>query len=245
MIVGHPKWPRAAILSKIKKMIKIRMDLKWPEMPSKVNFGHPKWPIDQKWPEMQSKVIFFGHPKWPPKKKILYRSEMARIAIESEFQTSKMADRSEMARNAIKSDFRTSKIPYLSKMARNAFESEFRTSKMADGSLFAKKYNKIRIDLKWPEMRSKVNFGHPKWPTPLCQKAKKIKVSYQSEMARNPFESEFRTSKVADGSHFVKNFPKNKVAYRSEMAKNAIKSEFRSSKMAAGSHFVTKIVVLI
>ena len=35
---------------------------------------------------------------------------MARIAIESEFQTSKMADRSEMARNAIKSDFRTSKM---------------------------------------------------------------------------------------------------------------------------------------
>ena len=30
--------------------------------------------------------------------KNLYRSEMARIAIESELQTSKMADRSEMAR---------------------------------------------------------------------------------------------------------------------------------------------------
>ena len=57
---------------------------------------------------MPSKVNF-GHPIWPPKK-ILYRSEMARIAIESEFQTSKMADRSEMARNAIKSDFRTSKM---------------------------------------------------------------------------------------------------------------------------------------
>ena len=45
------------------------MDLKWPEMPSKVNFGHPKWPIDQKWPEIQSKVIF-GHPKWPPKNSV-------------------------------------------------------------------------------------------------------------------------------------------------------------------------------
>ena len=32
-------------------------------------------------------------------------NEMAGIAIESEFQTSKMADRSEMARNAIKSYF--------------------------------------------------------------------------------------------------------------------------------------------
>ena len=80
------------------------MDLKWPKM-TKVNSGHPIWPIDQKWPEMQSKVIF-GHPKWPPKKTIKFCiDEMARIAIESEFHTSKLADRSEMARNAIKSDF--------------------------------------------------------------------------------------------------------------------------------------------
>ena len=57
------------------------------KMSLKVNFGHPIWPVDQKWPEMQSKVIF-GHPKWPPKT-FLYQSEMARIAIESEFQSSK------------------------------------------------------------------------------------------------------------------------------------------------------------
>ena len=44
-------------------------------------------------------------------KKNLYRSEMARIAIDSEFQTSEMADRSEMDRNPLKSDFRTYKIP--------------------------------------------------------------------------------------------------------------------------------------
>ena len=117
------------------------MDLKWPEMPSKVNFGHLKWLIDQKWPEMQSKVIL-GHPKCLRKIIILYRSEMARIAVESEFQTFNMADRSKIARNAI--------------------ESEFRTSKMADGSHFVKKF-KLRIDLKWPEIQSKVNFGHPKW----------------------------------------------------------------------------------
>ena len=60
----------------------LRINLKWPEMRSKVNFGHPKWPIDLKWPEI------FRHPKW----------------------TSKMADRSEIAINAIKSDFRTSKM---------------------------------------------------------------------------------------------------------------------------------------
>ena len=29
---------------------------------------------------------------------------------------------------------------------------------------------KFRIDLKWPEMRPKVIFGHPKWPRqPFCK----------------------------------------------------------------------------
>ena len=59
-------------------------------------------------------------------------------------------------------------------------------------------------------------------------------------MARNAIESEFRTSKVADGSHLSIISIQIKVAYRSEMAKNAIKSEFRTSKMADGSHFVKK-----
>ena len=105
------------------------MDLKWPEMPSKVNFGHPIWPIDQKWPEMRSKVIF-GHPKWPPKKnnKILYRSEMARNTIECEFRTSKMTDGSHFVKKIQKKI----KVAYRSEVARNAIESEFRTSKMAD-----------------------------------------------------------------------------------------------------------------
>ena len=51
-------------------------------------------------------------------------------------------------------------------MARNVIQSEFRTSKMADGSHFVKNFQKkikLIIDLKWSEMRSKVNFGHPKW----------------------------------------------------------------------------------
>ena len=56
------------------------------------------------------------------KKLILYQSEMARIAIESEFRKSQMADRSEMARNVM--------------------ESEFRTSKMAAGSHFVKNFQK-------------------------------------------------------------------------------------------------------
>ena len=50
-------------------------------------------------------------------------------------------------------------------MARNAIKSDFRSSKMAAGSHFANKIKqKLRIDLKWREMLSKVIFGHPKWP---------------------------------------------------------------------------------
>ena len=39
-------------------------------------------------------------------------------------------------------------------------------SKMATGGHFVKKIEKkeLRIELKWPEMRSKVICGHPKWP---------------------------------------------------------------------------------
>ena len=124
---------------------------------------------------------------------------MAKIAIESEFQTSKMADRSEMDRNAIKNGRRkNNKILYRSEMAKIAIESDFRTSKMSAGGHFVKIYKKkkLRIDLKWPEMRSKVNFGHPKWPTAaiLSKMSKKIEVAFRSEMARNAIESEFRTS---------------------------------------------------
>ena len=40
--IGLPKWPPAAILKKKSKK-KLRIDLKWREMHSKVIFGHPKW----------------------------------------------------------------------------------------------------------------------------------------------------------------------------------------------------------
>ena len=52
-------------------------------------------------------------------------------------------------------------------------------------------------------------------------------------------QREFRTSKMADGSHFVFFFLK--VAYSSEMARNATESDFRTSKMTAGSHFAKKL----
>ena len=72
---------------------------------------------------------------------------------------------------------------YRSEIARNSIESEFRTSKMADGSHYVKNFQKkekFHIDLKWPEMRSKVNFGHPKFPPAaiLSKKFQKTKIPY-------------------------------------------------------------------
>ena len=62
------------------------------------------------------------------------------------------------------------KVAYWSEMARNAIKIDFRSSKMP----FCEKKLKLRIDLKWREMRSKVIFGHPKWP-PAAIWWKKIK----------------------------------------------------------------------
>ena len=60
---------------------------------------------------------------------------------------------------------------------------------------------------------------------------KKRKFRLDLNMARNAIKCEFRTSKVADASHFVKISKNIKVAYRSEMARNAFKREFRTSNM--------------
>ena len=94
------------------------------------------------------------------------------------FGLSKMAEGSHFVKN-----FQKTKVEYRSEMARNAIESEFRTSKMAEGSHFVKNFQKkqkLSIDLKWPEMRSKVNFGHPKWPTAavLSKKINNNKIPY-------------------------------------------------------------------
>ena len=90
---------------------------------------------------------------------------------------------------------------------------------------------KQKHSVKWPEMWSKVNLGHPKWPTAviLSKISKQIKVAYRSEMARNAIKSEFRSSKMGAGGHFVKKKYK-KVSYWSEMARNAIEISFRHPK---------------
>ena len=72
------------------------------------------------------------------------RSEMARNAIESDFRTSKMAAKKKAvwiwngSEIAIESEFQTSKMADRSEMARNAIESDFRTSKMFTGGHFEK-----------------------------------------------------------------------------------------------------------
>ena len=70
---------------------------------------------------------------------------------------------------------------------------------MAAGSYLKKNTKKLRIDLKWREMRWKVIFGHPKWtPAAILWNffLRKMKVAYYSEMARNAIESGFQSSKI-------------------------------------------------
>ena len=106
------------------------------------------------------------------------------------------------------------KVAHWSEMARNAIESDFRSSKMAASSHFVNKIltKKLHIDLKWREIRSKVIFGHPKWlpAAILWNEYNKIKVAYWSEMARNAIKSDFRSSKMAAGSHFLNKIKINK-----------------------------------
>ena len=63
-------------------------------------------------------------------------------------------------------------------------------------------------------------------------------------MARNAIESDFQSSKMAAGGHFVKNY-KKRVAYESKMARNALESDFQPTKMAAGGPFEIKSCLLI
>ena len=72
------------------------------------------------------------------------------------------------------------KVAYRSEMTRNTIESYFRTSKMAAGGHFVKNFKKkkFRLDLKWPKMPSKVNFGHPKWPIDLKWPEMRSKVNF-------------------------------------------------------------------
>ena len=84
-----------------------------------------------------------------------YQSEMARNAIQSDFQTSKMAAEKKKCdrkwildiQNGRRQPFcqkfqKKIKVAYRSEMARNAIESDIWTSKMADVSHLVKNFNK-------------------------------------------------------------------------------------------------------
>ena len=173
--------------------------------------------------------------------KVAYWSEMVRNATERDFRTSKMAAGKNYVSiwNGQNCDQTWISEIQNGRSIRNAIESEFRTSKMAAGSHFAKNFQKkmkLHIDLKWPEMRSKVNFGHPNWPTSaiLSKISKKIKVAYRCEMDRNEIESDFGTSKMAAGSHFVKNFTKIKIVVLIWNGKKCYKVIFGHPKWLPG-----------
>ena len=139
---------------------------------------------------------------------------------------------------------------------------------MTAGGHFEKKKWKLRFHLKWQEMQTNMNFGHPKWP-PAAILWKKMKVAFSSELTRNANENEFQTSKMAAGGHFVKKnescifiwngqkckqklisdiqngcrqpfwAKKMKVVFWSEMVRNANENEFQTS----GGHFEKRMKV--
>ena len=95
--------------------------------------------------------------------KVLYGSEMARNAIECEFWTSKMADGSHFVKN-----FRKKKSCvsiWNGQKCDRKWISDIQNGRRQPFCQKVQKKIKLRIDLKWPEMRSKVKFEHPKCPT--------------------------------------------------------------------------------
>ena len=154
-------------------------------------------------------------------------------------------------------------------MAKNAIESYLRTSKMAAGGHFVKNFKKLInfcMDLKWPEMPSKVKWisdiqnGRSIWNGQKCDprwfsdiqngRQKKFCIDLKCPELRSKVN--FGNLKwlidlkcdrkwildIQNGHQQPFCQKKIEVAYRSELARNAIESEFQTSKMADVSHFV-------
>ena len=130
--------------------------------------------------------------------KVVNWSKMARNAIESDLRSSIVAAGGHFVQTKFKKE-----VAYWYEMARNAIKSDFRSSKMGAGGHFMKlfqKIKKLRIYLKWREMRSNVIFSHQKWAPAaiLWKNFKKLKSCvHLSEMARNAIKSDFRLYKMA------------------------------------------------
>ena len=189
----------------------------WSEMARNAIFGHPKWP---------PAAILWKKIKLP------YWYEMARNAIERDFWSSKMAASSHFVKkkfilmlNEEKCDFRSSKMAgshFVKKSCllisndeicdrkwfsviqngrRLPFCENFRSSKMATCSHFVGKKSCVFIwnGEKCDQKRfSVIQNGRQQ---PFCEKNKLV---YWSEMVRNAIERDFRSSKMAACSHFVK-----------------------------------------
>ena len=87
----------------------------------------------------------------------------------------------------------------------------------------------------------KVIFGHPKWPPAaiLWKKIQKIKVAYWSEMSRNAIESDFWSSKMAAGSHFVKKSQTKKLSIDLKWREMRSKFIFGHPKWGGGGGGIT------
>ena len=146
------------------------------------------------WHKSESKMAAGGHFE----KKSAYWSEMARNAIKSNFRSSKMAAGGHFVNKIPKN-----KVAHWSEMAINAIKNYFWSSKMAAGSHFVKQIkrnSKSRIYLKWRECDRKwFSVFQNGRRRPFC----KNKVAQWSEMAINAIKSDFRSSKMTAGGHFV------------------------------------------
>ena len=135
---------------------------------------------------------------------------------------------------------------------------------------FGKQNKDAYIDLKWREIRSKVIFGHPKWsPASILWKKScvlilnsqkcdrewfsviqngrqqpfgenKIKVAYWSEMTRTAIKNDFRSSKMAAGSHFMK-----KKHIDLKLWEMWLKVIFGHPKMATDNHIIKKLIIRV
>ena len=202
--IGLPKWPLW------KKNSKKKVLYWWREMHSKVIFGHPKWPsaailwkknqswvliwngekcdqkrfwviqngrrqpfcekksklrVDLKWQEMRSKVVF-GQPKWPLAA-ILQKNKSCVLIWNGE----------------------------------KCYQKWFSVIQNGRCSHFVKK-KKLRIDLKWWEMRSKVIFGHPKWPLAAILWKKSCVLIWNGEKCDQKWFSVIQNGRCS--SHFAK-----------------------------------------
>ena len=109
------------------------------------------------------------------------------------------------------------KVEYRSEMARNAIKIDFRSSKLAASYLMQPlTYYRGRF------LSNLAKIGQHFF----------LKLRIDLKWREMGSKSDFLSSKMAVGGHFVTKFRKTKVAHWYEMARNAIESDFRSSKIS-------------